>query len=280
MVLLGGGNVIYNDFKTPSTFAQKNLYFSDGMGIISNADFRIERQSFRNCLFMYVTKGTLYVEQNGLHKLGPEEMVVMRLSEPHKYYSSKQDVATILWMHFGYKGPIDLLNYIEDEMGLPYIVTSSDAKGYIETCLEASKHNMANREYIYSEMVYKTLLLLSQMVNINKVNKDQTSKSNFMKLVNDYINQHLTEKPRLDTFAKTCGISKYHFIKLFNKYFHCTPITYYYKMKVENSKSRLSYTGDPIGLIAYNLGFDSQSHFSRVFKRFVGMSPSKYRQQH
>lgn len=230
---------------------------------------------------MYVTEGTLFVEQNGLHRLGAGEMIVMRLSEPHKYYSSKQDVATILWMHFGYNGSIELLNYIENEMSLPFVAKKSlDAKRHIESCLDASKNNMPNREYVYSEMIYKTLLLLSQIVNINKVNNDQSTKSNFIRLVNAYINDHLMEKPHLDKFAKTCGISKYHFIKLFNRYFNCTPINYFYKMKVENSKSQLSYTGEPIGLIAFNLGFDSQSHFSRVFKRFVGMSPSHYRQQH
>lgn len=267
----------YEDFKLPSTFAQEHMYYSDGIGIQDSIDFRIERQSFRNNLLVYVEEGTFYVEQNGFHKLRTGDALVMRLSERHKYYSSQSDVAIVLWMHFGYKGEESLLSYIEEEVGLPYQPDAASAKEALKACIHASKTDESQREYVYSEMIYKCLLNCCQQINRNKVMSEKTSKSVFDVLVTAYIQKHLNSKPVLNDFAEACGFSKFHFIRLFKQYYGCTPIDYIYRRKIEYSKAQLSYTGDPIGLIAEKLGFESQSHYARVFKKHVGITPSQHR---
>lgn len=269
----------YSDFKVPSTFAQQHLFYSDGIGIETHDKFKIDRQSFRNNVLMYVLKGVFYVEQKGIRRLVAGDLVVMRLSEPHKYYTSSSDVATILWMHFGCASNPELMNYIESEVGLPYVTRDESIRKNIETCLEASKENSIHREYIYSTMTYKSLLSLCDQINNRSDRVDLSAKSEFIMKINAYIESHMDDKPVLGDIANACGISKYHFTKLFKLYLGQSPIHYYYKIKIERSKGRLSYTGESIGSIAVNMGFDNQSHFSKVFKRIVGMSPNAYRKQ-
>jgi AraC-like DNA-binding protein len=43
------------------------------------------------------------------------------------------------------------------------------------------------------------------------------------------------------------------------------------------AKHRLVSTRDDVSLIAYDLGFEYPAHFSRMFKRLVGQSPSQFR---
>lgn len=270
----------YGDFRQPSDFAQKHLYFTDGIGIQDSSEFYIERKSFRNNLLMYVADGVMHIEQNGYHQVKAGELVVMRLGDQHKYYSDKKDVAVLYWMHFGYHGNDGLLEYIEDTVGLPFVVKAETMKDQLMTCIRTSQDQLDEREYVYSEMVYKMLLALNRKVNETIIDLEEKEDTDFKKLVVAYVNQHIMDKPDLEAFAKACGFSKYHFIKKFKNHYGCTPINYLYKVKIDYSKNQLSYTNLPIGHVATDLGFESQSHFARVFKNHVGITPSSHRISH
>ncbi|MBP5405427.1 MAG: helix-turn-helix transcriptional regulator [Clostridia bacterium] len=54
---------------------------------------------------------------------------------------------------------------------------------------------------------------------------------------------------------------------------------YIQKRKIEEGKRALRYTDRPAVNIALYLGFSSQSHFSRVFKKHAGVTPNEYRNE-
>ena len=49
--------------------------------------------------------------------------------------------------------------------------------------------------------------------------------------------------------------------------------------RVGEAQSLLAETDLPIAMVGERLGFDSNSHLNQVFKRYVGMSPTEYRQR-
>ena len=51
-------------------------------------------------------------------------------------------------------------------------------------------------------------------------------------------------------------------------------------IKTEEAKRLLRYSDKPITAISSYLGFSSPSHFSRVFKAHVCITPGEYRQKH
>ena len=52
---------------------------------------------------------------------------------------------------------------------------------------------------------------------------------------------------------------------------------YILKFKINESKNLLKYTNKPIPVISTYLGFSSQSHFNKVFKKYLNVTPLKYR---
>lgn len=266
----------YADFRKPSDFARQYLFYTDGMGVVNNSGFHIDRQSFRNNVFMYVAEGSLYVEQNGYHHLNAGDMVVMRLSEAHKYYAASDVKTTVIWMHFADSNHPDLLGYIEGKSGLPYVGRVPEVKDAIEACHDASRRNAKDREMIYSFEIYQALLCLVQRIRQTEYQRDNGSEENFIRKVREYIEAHIHDKPDLERMALACGFSKYHFIRLCKQYLGDTPVRYFYRCKIEHSKGHLIYTGESITSIALNMGFDSQSHYSRTFSKIVGKSPRAY----
>ena len=53
---------------------------------------------------------------------------------------------------------------------------------------------------------------------------------------------------------------------------------YISSVRIEHAKNLLATTSAPIGSIALNVGIDDANYFTRIFKKFVGMSPTEYRQ--
>ena len=49
---------------------------------------------------------------------------------------------------------------------------------------------------------------------------------------------------------------------------------------MEEAKRLLRYTDKSLSAISSYLGFSSQSHFTRAFKKFAGITPGEYRQKH
>lgn len=67
--------------------------------------------------------------------------------------------------------------------------------------------------------------------------------------------------------------------RMFDKYMNCSIIKYRNLVRVNQAKNRLSNTDMPICLIAEQAGFESLQYFSRLFKKFEGITPSDYRKK-
>lgn len=82
---------------------------------------------------------------------------------------------------------------------------------------------------------------------------------------------------RIEDFALTLNISVEHFIRLFREEMEMTPYQYYLRLKSQEASALLITTDKTISEIAEEFAFENQFHFSRVFKKCTGLSPSAYK---
>ena len=61
---------------------------------------------------------------------------------------------------------------------------------------------------------------------------------------------------------------------------YMTPINYVMKKKIERAQLKLITENTEVKEIAYQLGFENQGYFNRVFKRFTGLTPLAYRRSY
>jgi AraC-like DNA-binding protein len=81
----------------------------------------------------------------------------------------------------------------------------------------------------------------------------------------------------LDTIARESGLSRPHFYRLFRTQTGVTPNLYLNTLIMENALDALVATESPIADISFDLGFSSQSAFTRFFASNVGLAPTEYR---
>ena len=112
-----------------------------------------------------------------------------------------------------------------------------------------------------------------------KVDRIRSGK-NPSKLVTDvanYIQHHLSEAITVEAIAKSMYLSRPYLSRKFIEDTGESLTDFILKAKMEEAKRLLLYTDKTATAIGVYLGFSSQGHFARVFKKYTGISPREYR---
>jgi AraC family transcriptional regulator len=92
----------------------------------------------------------------------------------------------------------------------------------------------------------------------------------------DYIRAHLGRDTSLTQLAALVGLSPHYFAAVFRNTFGCTPHRYLLQERIVEAKRMLTLRDMPVCAVAQALGFADQSHFTRVFRKLTGTTPSRY----
>ena len=106
----------------------------------------------------------------------------------------------------------------------------------------------------------------------------QNQIENVMTIIN-YIEDHLTENPDLDTIAEAMHYSKYHMHRVFAEETGLTIHNYMQRRRLTEAAKLLVFSEKPIMEIALIAGYESQQAFTAVFKEMYKKTPGKYREE-
>jgi AraC family transcriptional regulator len=94
----------------------------------------------------------------------------------------------------------------------------------------------------------------------------------------DHIESRLDETITLADLAAAAGLTRMHFAAQFRVATGLRPHEYLLRRRIERAQELLLATATPVVEIALSVGFQTQSHFTTVFKRFTGQPPLAWRQ--
>lgn len=94
------------------------------------------------------------------------------------------------------------------------------------------------------------------------------------------VRSRFREDITLDNVAEELNVSLFYLSKLFRKHTGTNFTEYLTQIRVEHSKKLLEAGELSVKEIAYAVGFNSQSYFSKVFKKYTGSAPSDYKELH
>ena len=98
--------------------------------------------------------------------------------------------------------------------------------------------------------------------------------------VANYIQHHMSEPISAEQLAEHLFLSRPYLSRKFKEETGESLTDFILKEKTEEAKRLLRYSDKSLTAIGAYLGFSSASHFSRVFKTYVGSTPSEYREKH
>jgi AraC family transcriptional regulator len=94
----------------------------------------------------------------------------------------------------------------------------------------------------------------------------------------DYVEARLDEPVSLADVASSVGLTRMHFAAQFRAATGLRPHEFLLRRRIERAQEMLTGTGMSLVDIAQSVGFQTQSHFTTVFKRYAGRPPRAWRE--
>ena len=141
------------------------------------------------------------------------------------------------------------------------------------------------QEELYAEimqvMLLEEKLIRARMLEIPAVKKAVKIELG-KRLINvvDYMYSHYSKEITLEALSEQAFLSKYHFLRLFKTYFGQSPHQFLTKIRINRAKDLLINTSNSIHQIAYAIGIQNPSSFTRLFNQKVGIGPNNFRLSH
>ncbi len=148
--------------------------------------------------------------------------------------------------------------------------------------------NKIYREYIGKEEFYMMnlrALLIQLLVFMNRYQNPMTEanikhpSSTHEKIYEavQYINANFSDKLKLDILAQKFYFSPYYLCKMFKQVTGFSYTEYLNSVRIKESQKLLCTTDLSVSDIATHVGYDSLTHYGRVFKRITGITPTLFR---
>ena len=180
-------------------------------------------------------------------------------------------------------------DFIELPEGKACLSFSSETRKEISRCcyeiIEENYSIQPGRYYIIKAQVVKMLVLIFRALKGEEeaVEQEPTafesySRNYVVKKIISYLNENYYKKISLDQIAGNMYLSPVYISKMFKEKTGDSPINYLIRIRLEKAKEMLEGDGnESIKQIAADVGYDDVYHFSKLFKKYYGVSPLNYR---
>src|SRR5215469_2418527 len=130
-------------------------------------------------------------------------------------------------------------------------------------------------DHLIHALAYRVLILSRDALPSGATKPASGLPSHILKRVVDKM--RVDSQLGLQSLAQESGYSRVHFIRMFKAATGQSPHNYLLNMRVERVRELLSKPALSLTDIALDCGFSSHSHMTRVFRQFLGVTPSEYR---
>jgi AraC family transcriptional regulator len=168
------------------------------------------------------------------------------------------------------------LDYICDPPGI--LNRSAYFYGGLPVCLATRLFRESQRGGPISALAMEGLVLemIAEATNASSA-RGERKNSRWLNRARDLIHAEFAQNLTIENIAKIAGVHPAHLARAFRQQTGYTIGEYVRRIRIEVTAHQLVSTNASLGEIAAAAGFSDQSHFSRTFKSYLGITPGEYR---
>lgn len=193
---------------------------------------------------------------------------------PHRYWADEREPWSLLWLHVAgsdvSRYPVDGAEVVN--LGPPK--DQEEVKALFSMLFGTLEGAHTRGNLVHAASLTETIL--SAIFSKERGSGWEAGNSIFTKAIR-YMHNRLAETVTLSDIVSYTMVSKSYLHTLFNRYTSCSPMEYFYELKMQEACRLLEMTDLQVQEIAMMLGYSEVGYFSRRFKQRMKMSPRTYR---
>jgi AraC-like DNA-binding protein len=126
-----------------------------------------------------------------------------------------------------------------------------------------------------SRLFWMMTQLIKQYADIGSSEQHLGKEKQAIQQARHFIEEHFAENVSLQTLAQHVSLSPYYLLRAFRAEVGMPPYAYLESVRIRHTQ-RLIRAGRSLAEVAAEVGFSSQSHMTRQFKKIIGVTPGQY----
>ena len=170
---------------------------------------------------------------------------------------------------------------ISGDVELPHLCREAeeDAKSLISAA--RSKENLyeLNASALATSLIY-TLCRFYEKEKTSSDSKRTAKRNAVMALLVDKIEREYTHKITLHDLSDIAQINEKYLCRFFKEFTGQTPIDYINRLRIDRACFEMSVNKLNVTEASYECGFNEISYFTKIFKKYKGLTPGEYRKRY
>jgi len=244
-------------------------------------------------------EGTAYIQQESeQYEVEPGCILLLLPNHTHKGYRYSDRPVSFYWLHFQLESPYFVLDEKDAEPEILIMNNNPYVKSLEETMLLPIffKYKTDSRiSILFNQMLHAAqsdyytgmasdYLLTSLLIEITEcflsdysiAGPEEKTARSFAKVL-EWIRMHLTEDISVSDAAVRFNYNPDYLCRLFRKKMGMPLQEYIHRLKIEKAKELLYQSDKNIKEVAYELGFNDEKYFMKLFKRYERITPMSFR---
>lgn len=155
-----------------------------------------------------------------------------------------------------------------------------EIKSLSETMLSHFEHPSVWSPYIIRCETQALLEIIWRVIHAEQRTQEPHPNFYLGYKIKNYIDLHYLEPLTMKQVSSALGMSESYISHVFKDMLGYPPMQYALRKKIGEAQTLLISTDYPISQIAQMVGFDAQSHFNKLFSKYVGISPGQFRKNY
>jgi AraC-like DNA-binding protein len=287
------GFLAMSKIRKPSTFVSRQvessrLFFldADDEGDISvvfggfercRTDYRIDRRNFPWFCLEFVSRGSGSLHlRDADHDLRPGSFFLYGPSLPHRIVSSAENPLRKYFVGFTGSGVEAFLRRYDLVPGMvAHCIKGEPIRRTFDTLIDRGVRKSGLARPLCA-LITCQLLMMFRDDAAGPVNTDSPAFESYTR-AREYIEGRFLEVATLEAVANACGTEPAYLCRLFSRYHDESPYQFLTRLRMDHASRLLLDGASSVKSVAAALGFKDAFHFSRVFKSFHLVPPSRFR---
>lgn len=227
---------------------------------------------------LYIAHGKGHFFLNGKETIVTKgNMILFRPGEPQVYYYYSIDKTEVYWVHFTGSEVEKYLDHynLPHDQNVFFTGTSPDYQWLYNQLIQELQLKRANYEELLRILLRHILLMINRFMKEDNFSGSEIL--NEIERATHYFNENYNKEISIEQYAVEHLMSKNWFISSFKKIMKVTPMQYILQLRLSTAKNLLETSNKNITEIADAIGYDNPLYFSRLFTKYIGVSPKEYR---